>query len=211
MKMSKIPKINYTIEWFLSYCHIYKYPTKRILFNIGNNTETLYYIIKGVLIKFFKDEEGKEVIISYIKKGEFIGELGLFKYGILTSTWLKTKTNCEIAEISYKKFRKILQINPNILMYISSQMAHQLNSSYEKFINLAFFNVKGRIVQTLLFLAKQPDAMSHPDGIQIRITRQEIGQIVGCSRETVGRILKLLEIKNLIKAHGQNIIIYGKR
>ncbi|WWP01921.1 MAG: cAMP-activated global transcriptional regulator CRP [Candidatus Dasytiphilus stammeri] len=211
MNMAKIPKINYTIEWFLSYCHIYKYPTKKILFNIGNNTETLYYIIKGVLIKFFKDEEGKEVIISYIKKGEFIGELGLFECGILSSTWLKTKTPCEIAEISYEKFRKILQMNPNILIYLSSQMAHQLHYSYEKFINLAFLNVKGRIVQTLLFLAKQPDAISHPDGIQIKITRQEIGQIVGCSRETVGRILKILEMKNLIKAHGQNIIIYGKR
>lgn len=209
--MAKIPKINYTIEFFLSYCHIYKYPTQRILFNIGNKTETLYYIIKGVLIKFFKDEEGKEIIISYVKKGDFIGKLGLFEYAILTSTWVKTKTNCEIAEISYERFRKIIQINPNILMYISSQMAYQLNCSYEKIINLAFFNVKGRIVQTLLFLAKQPDAMTHPHGIQIRITRQEISQIVGCSRETVGRILKILEIKNLIKALGQNIIIYGKR
>ncbi|WWP00490.1 MAG: cAMP-activated global transcriptional regulator CRP [Candidatus Dasytiphilus stammeri] len=209
--MARILKINYTIEWFLSYCHIYKYPTHRILFNIGNKTETLYYIIKGVLIKFLKDEEGKEIIISYFKKGDFIGKLGLFEYSILTSTWVKTKTKCEIAEISYEKFRKIIQINPNILMYISSQIAYQLHGSYEKIINLAFFNVKARIVQTLLFLARQPDAMTHPHGIQIRITRQEIGQIVGCSRETVGRILKLLEIKNLIKARGQNIIIYGKR
>eukprot|EP01083_Nonionella_stella_P057093 150017_1 len=59
--------------------------------------------------------------------------------------------------------------------------------------NLAFLDVTGRIAQTLLNLAKQPDAMTHPDGMQIKITRQEIGQIVGCSRETVGRILKMLE------------------
>nr|AYV99740.1 CTP-2F1-CRP [synthetic construct] len=57
---------------------------------------------------------------------------------------------------------------------------------------LAFLDVTGRIAQTLLNLAKQPDAMTHPDGMQIKITRQEIGQIVGCSRETVGRILKML-------------------
>ncbi len=43
--------------------------------------------------------------------------------------------------------------------------------------------------------------MTHPDGMQIKITRQEIGQIVGCSRETVGRILKMLEDQNLISAH----------
>jgi CRP/FNR family cyclic AMP-dependent transcriptional regulator len=51
--------------------------------------------------------------------------------------------------------------------------------------------------------------MTHPDGMQIKITRQEIGQIVGCSRETVGRILKMLEDQNLISAHGKTIVVYG--
>ncbi|HCC6849973.1 TPA: helix-turn-helix domain-containing protein, partial [Escherichia coli] len=69
----------------------------------------------------------------------------------------------------------------------------------------------GRIAQTLLNLAKQPDAMTHPDGMQIKITRQEIGQIVGCSRETVGRILKMLEDQNLSSAHGKTIVVYGTR
>lgn len=76
---------------------------------------------------------------------------------------------------------------------------------------LAFLDVTGRIAQTLLNLAKQPDAMTHPDGMQIKITRQEIGQIVGCSRETVGRILKMLEDQNLISAHGKTIVVYGTR
>lgn len=43
------------------------------------------------------------------------------------------------------------------------------------------------------------------------LTRQEIGQIVGCSRETVGRILKMLEDQNLISAHGKTIVVYGTR
>ena len=47
--------------------------------------------------------------------------------------------------------------------------------------------------------------MTHPDGMQIKITRQEIGQMVGCSRETVGRIIKMLEDQNLIHAHGKTL------
>ena len=42
--------------------------------------------------------------------------------------------------------------------------------------NLAFLDVAGRIAQALMHLAKQPEAMTHPDGMQIKITRQEIGQ-----------------------------------
>ncbi|SQD01047.1 cyclic AMP receptor protein [Escherichia coli] len=58
-------------------------------------------------------------------------------------------------------------------MRLSAQMARRLQVTSEKVGNLAFLDVTGRIAQTLLNLAKQPDAMTHPDGMQIKITRQE--------------------------------------
>ena len=102
-------------------------------------------------------------------------------------------------------------MNPDILIKLSEQMAKRLQHTSQKVSDLTFLDVAGRIAQTLLNLAKQPDAMTHPDGMQIKITRQEIGQIVGCSRETVGRILKMLEEQNLIHAKGKTIVIYGTR
>jgi CRP/FNR family cyclic AMP-dependent transcriptional regulator len=72
-------------------------------------------------------------------------------------------------------------------------------------------DTKGRIARTLLDLCKEPDAMTHPDGMQLYISRQEIGRIVGCSREVVGRVLKELEEKNLISAHGKTIVVFGTR
>ena len=61
----------------------------------------------------------------------------------------------------------------------------------------------------LLDLCKEPDAMTHPDGMQIRITRQELGRIVGCSREMVGRVLKTLEEQHLISVSGKTIVVFG--
>ena len=90
-------------------------------------------------------------------------------------------------------------------------MADRLRNTTRKVGDLAFLDVTGRVARTLLDLCKQPDAMTHPDGMQIKITRQEIGQIVGCSRETVGRILKMLEDQNLISAHGKTIVVFGTR
>jgi len=114
----------------------------------------MYYIVKGSVAVLIKDEEGKEMILSYLNQGDFIGELGLFEEDQERTAWVRAKSPCEVAEI---------------------------------------------------------DAMTHPDGMQIKITRQEIGQIVGCSRETVGRILKMLEEQNLISAHGKTIVVYGTR
>lgn len=205
------PNIESNLKWFLSHCHIHKYPSKSILIHKGEKAKTLYYIVKGSVSVLIKDEEGKEIILAYLNKGDFIGELRLFEEGKKRTAWVKTKIACEIAEISYKKFHQLIKINSDILIQLSLQIIKRVKNTSKKVNDLAFLDVKNRITQTLLNLAKQPDAITHPDGMQIKITRQEIGQIVGCSRETVGRILKLLENKKLISAHGKTIVVYGTR
>lgn len=199
------------LEWFLSHCHIHKYSAKSTLINAGEKAETLYYLISGSVLVSVKDDEGKEMILSYLSQGQFFGELGLFEEEQERTAWVKAKTTCEVAEIPYKKFRQLIQVNPEILMYLSGQMARRLQNTSKQVSNLAFLDVTGRIAQTLMHLARMPEAMTHPEGMQIKITRQEIGQIVGCSRETVGRILRMLEDQHLISARGKTIVVYGVR
>lgn len=200
------------IEWFLTHCHIHRYPPKYTLINEGEAAESLFYIIHGSVSVFIKDEDSKEMLLTNLGQGEFIGELLLFEKKVQKRTaWVRTRENCEIAEISYKKFKQLVHINPDILMFLAAQMARRLRMTSRQVNNLAFLDVAGRIAQTLMNLAKLPDAMTHPEGMQIRITRQEIGQMVGCSRETVGRVLKQLEDEKLISAHGKTIVVYGAR
>ncbi len=90
-------------------------------------------------------------------------------------------------------------------------MAERLRRTTQKVSDLAFLDVTGRVARTLLELTKQPDAMTHPDGMQIKITRQEIGRIVGCSREMVGRVLKTLVEQGLVSVKGKTMVVYGTR
>lgn len=207
-----VPVHNPAVEWFLTHCHIHRYPSKYTLIHSGEDAESLFYIVSGSVAVFIKDEEGKEMILSHLGPGEFVGEISLFEETVQTRTaWVKTKGSCEIAEISYRKFKQLVHLNPDILMYLAAQMARRLHQTSRQVSNLAFLDVTGRIAQTLMNLAKMPEAMTHPEGMQIKITRQEIGQMVGCSRETVGRILKMLEDEGLISAHGKTIVVYGAR
>ena len=80
-----------------------------------------------------------------------------------------------------------------------------------KVSRLAFMDVTSRVARTLMDLTQEPDAMSHPQGTQIRISRQEISRIVGCSREMVGRVLKQLEERGMITASGKTIVLLGTR
>ena len=98
-----------------------------------------------------------------------------------------------------------------IMFAIGTQLSLRLRQTSRKVGDLAFLDVTGRIAHTLLELCKQPDAMTHPDGMQIRITRQDIGRIVGCSREMAGRVLKTLEEQNHIAVNGKTIVVLGTR
>ena len=97
------------------------------------------------------------------------------------------------------------------LFWLGKQMANRLRHTTRKVGDLAFLDVTGRVARTLLDLSKQPDAMTHPDGMQIKITRQEIGRIVGCSREMVGRVLKTLEDQGLVSVKGKTMVVFGTR
>ncbi|MEZ5508399.1 MAG: cAMP-activated global transcriptional regulator CRP [Gammaproteobacteria bacterium] len=198
-------------ESFLAHCHRRKYPAKSTIIYAGDDSDALYYIIKGTVMVIIEDDEGREMIMAYLNEGDFFGEMGLFDKTANRSAWIRAKTECEVAEISYSKFKQLAKEDADILFAVSAQIAGRLRATTRKVGDLAFLDVTGRVARTLIDLCKQPEAMTHPDGMQIKITRQEIGRIVGCSREMVGRVLKNLEEQGLIQVKGKTMVVYGTR
>jgi len=199
------------MDEFLSQCHRRKYPAKSTIIYAGDESDTLYYVIKGSVTVMIEDDEGREMIVAYLNEGDFFGEMGLFEQQASRSAWVKAKTECEVGEISYGQFRELYKEDGDILFAVSAQLAGRLRATTRKVGDLAFLDVTGRVAHTLLELCKEPDAMTHPDGMQIKVTRQEIGRIVGCSREMVGRVLKNLEEQGLVSVKGKTMVVFGTR
>ena len=202
---------NKNIDSLLMHCHRRRYPAKSTLIYAGDKSDSLYFIIKGSVTVIIEDDEGREMIVAYLNDGDFFGEMGVFETEDSRSAWVRAKTECEVAEISYAKFHEISNNNPEFLYILGSQMANRLRNTTQKVSDLAFLDVTGRVASTLLKLCQEPDAMTHPDGMQIKITRQEIGRIVGCSREMVGRVLKTLEDQGLVQVSGKTMVVNGAR
>ena len=201
---------------FLSFCHKRRYPSKAEIIRPGDPADVLYYIVEGSLTVLMEDEEGHEIILTYLNKGEFIGEMGLFVENANRSVMVRTRSDCQLAEITYSRLEHLLETDlkdhsKSFLHAIGAQLTQRLLQTSRKVGHLAFLDVTGRVAGTLLDLCEEPDAMTHPDGMQIRITRQEIGRIVGCSREMAGRVLKTLEEQELITAKGKTIVVFGAR
>lgn len=206
-----------SIDNFLKYCHIKDFPARVPIIHPGDSADKLYYIRKGAVTVYMEDEDGSQLILAYLNKGDFIGEMGLFiepqkKRDVL----VRTRSPCQLAEITYERLRYLTQ-GPlaehyhQLLLALGRQLARRLLETNRKVSYLAFMDVTDRVNRTLLDLCQQPDAMTHPDGMQIRVTRQEISRMIGCSREMVGRVLKELQQQGLLSVKGKTIVIYGAR
>ena len=202
------------VENFLRHCQRKSYKAKGLVLQQGAASDTLYLILDGSVSVMVEDESepGHMLVVAYLNPGDFVGEMGLFDdEEQVRSAMVVAKTQCEVAEISYERFHQIRTQFPDMLYAVSRQLGSRLRQTTRKLSDLAFVDVSGRIAHTLLDLCKEPDAMTHPDGMQIKITRQELGKIVGCSREMAGRVLKALEQDGLVSVSGKTMVVYGTR
>jgi len=204
------------ISALLRLCHARSYPNKTTIIRPGDLGNCLHYITEGSVSVITEDDNGHELILAYLNKDHFIGEIGVFKGEEIRQVTVKTRANCKLSEISYERLHlglknELAEHALPLLYLFGEQLSQRLLTTSRKYSNLAFIDVEGRIAHALLELTQEPDAMTHPDGMQLHITRQEIGRIVGCSREMVGRVLKDMEQKKLISAHGKTIIVFGTR
>ena len=220
-----------TLNKLLSYFEKNTYPSKSVVFSPGDNANKLYYIISGSLSVIAGEKEGvknsgrrsdsqkngeKELVVNYVNEGEFVGEMGIFQPTMSRHVTLKTRGKCEIAQIDHDRLLSLLQnelINesPKILFEIASNISKRLLSASRKASGLAFVDVTERIMRTVIELAHEPEALTHPDGMQIKASRQELAKLSGCSREMAGRALKELEANNRLTAHGKTIVVFGTR
>ncbi len=204
------------IDRFLSHCHRRRYPSRTDVFRPGDPAGTLYYIVNGSTSIITEEDDGRELVLGYFGAGEFVGEMGLFIESDRREVMLRTRVSCELAEIGYERLYELFD-GPlagdakSLLWAIGAQLSRRLLDTSRKAGRLAFLDVTDRIIRTLHDLAREPDAMSHPQGTQLRISRQEISRLVGCSREMAGRVLKKLQAEGKLHARGKTIVLYGTR
>lgn len=202
------------VKNFLRYCDLQHYKAKSVVLKQGGVSDSLYLILEGSVSVMVEDESEQDhmLVVSYLNPGDFVGEMGLFEDDQqVRCAMVVAKTACEVAEITYERFHQIATQFPDILYAITRQLSNRLRLTTNKLSDLAFVDVSGRIAHTLLDLCREPDAMTHPDGMQIKVTRQELGKIVGCSREMAGRALKSLEQEGLVAVFGKTMVVHGTR
>jgi CRP/FNR family cyclic AMP-dependent transcriptional regulator len=197
------------VESFIAIAHKRAYPARQTVVRAGAVPQSLFLILEGSVSVIAEDDNGREMVLAYLNPGEFFGEMGLFPEQKVRTAIVRTRTQSLIAELDYVSFRHFNREHPEIMFEVAGQLAARVRDTSRRLRDLTFLDVAGRLARALLDLTAQPDAKPHAAGILVRVSRQEMARLVGCSREMAGRVLKKLEEDGLISSEGRCIVVHA--
>ena len=154
-------------------------------------------------------ENGKNQIVKIVTKGELFGQRSMISEETpnLSAMALNDMEDCFIS-----KAKLIENISDNNVFTIALliQMANDLKYADNTIVNMAQKNVNQRISETLLYLEKTFGLDS--DGfIDMKLTREDISDVVGAAKEVCIRALAALKKKEFITTDNKRIQIKDRK
>ena len=168
----------------------------------------LVFVVQTGTIKITRvNDEGKEVILALLGPGEIFGELAILD-GEARSANALAQENCQLLAINKEDFLEILKNNFSVSHNLMCELAKRLRKSDQQIEALSLSDAEHRIGVSLLNLAEDMGVIRKGKvTIQNLPFQQDIANMAGTSRETVSRVLKLLENKSMISKVGHTLII----
>lgn len=169
----------------------------------GEPAEALYFVVSGVMKVLKVSEEGKEHILRIVRPGESCNDVPVFDGGPNLAT-VQAMSPVSLYGISRSNMEIILREHPKVAHNAIRVLAERVRYFVSLVEDLSFKNVIGRVAKLLLEHARDKTEPGQ------KLTQQEMAAIVGTVREVVGRSLRELEERGIIRMDHHRIVILNK-
>ncbi|MDT8717542.1 Crp/Fnr family transcriptional regulator [Clostridium sp. 19966] len=178
------------------------------IFTEGNTASTLYFVNEGKIKLYKYTKDGKEQILHVLSEGDFFGELDLIKpsqYGFNA----KAIVNSKICTLTKEEMKAIMLRKPEIGIKLLETMGERLSKVENLVQNLATNDVDSRMAYLIMDLMEKYGEKSEENiSVKLPLSREEMANYIGVTRETISRKLKKFEEEKLIELVGtKNILI----
>lgn len=173
----------------------------------GDPSNTVYLLKKGRVKIGSSTPSGKEVTFEILDPGEIFGELEALEDSPREAL-AETLDDALICAIRREDFTRYLREHPDLMVKLTKLMGFRLRKIQSRVEDLVFRDVPTRLAHLLLEL-KKTDGVPEGAGIRlsVKLTHQEMANLIGCSRETVTATLGQFRERRLIRIDGRSITI----
>lgn len=187
------------------------YRKNQVIFDQGDPGSSLIVIKSGLVKISLVDSNNHEFIIKTFSVNDFFGEMSLLDGGARSATATAVEDTHALI-IFRQNFISLIQKTPAMSLGMLTELSDRLRITTENISNLTFFDAYGKVAQCLLSLADKLGKREE-DGVtmQLTLSRQELANMSGLSRETFARILKEFQVRGCLKVQGKKIVILNEK
>lgn len=162
------------------------------------------YLIHSGIIKLFKTGiDGKEQIVRFAKRGNIVGYRSVLS-DELACTSAKVIKDAEVSYVPESVLKNLVMNNSRFSMALMRMACHELGDANAYILNIAQKTVRERLAEILILLDKE-FGRDDDGSMSIKLTREELANLIGTATESVIRLLSEFKNDRYISLSGRNI------
>ena len=185
------------------------YKKKQVVYTQGNHPNRLYYVIKGKVKTFKRNEDGKELVTELFSPGDYLGYIALMEDSIYKDT-AEALEETELAIIPKEEFEELLNNNKEVSKKFISLLAKNISAKENQLLGLAYNSLRKKVAEALILLQKKYQ-QDIEDNFAIDISRESLATIAGTATESLIRTLSDFRNEKLIDIRDGSIIIINQK
>jgi CRP/FNR family cyclic AMP-dependent transcriptional regulator len=187
-----------------------EYASRKVVVGQGEPADALFAIVRGTLKVSSCGPDGKDTVLGIMSAGEVFGEVSLLDGGARSAS-CTTIDPSELLVIRREQFLELLHGSPSIAVELLTVLAGRLRRLSQRSEDAAFLDVPSRLARSLLDLARRfgerQRAPSSGIYIALKLSQQELGDLVGATRESVNKHLSDWTRQGIVNLRDGRIII----
>lgn len=179
-----------------------------VLFRKGSEGTTLYIIQEGAIKIVLPSRLGDERIVAILSAGDFFGEMALLD-GMPRSADAVAIKPSKLLLLNRSDFLWFLKKSDAAIEKILWSLSMRLRKADDLLEETSFLNIPARLAKTLLEMG---DTFGHKEGealeINLKLSQKELADMVGATRESINKELRILREKGLVSFTEKSIYIH---
>jgi len=180
-----------------------RFPRNARVFCEGDSSDFVIAILEGRVKIVATTPDGDESLLGVRGPGELVGELAAIdsEPRVATAMALDPLT---VRVITADEFRDFIAHHTDALLRLMRTLIGRLREADRRRVEFGANDAAGRVAHLLAELAAEREAHGH-DPTEVRLSQQEIAELIGASRESVSRALTVLRDRRLVRTGRRSV------
>jgi CRP/FNR family transcriptional regulator, cyclic AMP receptor protein len=183
------------------------YPTGAVLFAEGQSPRGVFLVRRGRVKLSICGSDGRTLILRIVDAGSPLGIAAVVS-GRQYEATAETQEPCEISFLRHSDLLRLMRLHGDFALWVTQHISQDYASTCREIRDLMLSDsASEKLARLMVGWLDQNAKSGNPTQVKLALTHEEIGQMIGSSRETVSRLFAGFKKQHLIQQSGSMLVI----